>query len=42
MTDPPRAQPRNVQLWLFLSLVALGLGAVSWLVVALLTREVLG
>jgi hypothetical protein len=42
MTEAPRTQPRNVQLWLVLSLVSLALGAVAWIVVALLTRQVMG
>jgi hypothetical protein len=42
MTEQPRTQPRNVQLWLALALVSLALGAVAWVVVALLTRQVIG
>jgi hypothetical protein len=42
MSEPPSTQPRNVQVWLALSLVSLALGAVCWIVVALLTRQVLG
>jgi len=37
----PRTQHRNVQLWLVLSPVALALGAVAWIVVALLARSTL-
>jgi hypothetical protein len=37
-----RTRPRNVQLWLALSLLSLTLAAVAWVVVALLTRQVLG
>lgn len=38
----PGTPTRNVQLWLALSLVSLALGAVAWIVVALLTRQVIG
>ena len=42
MNEPPRTHPRNVQAWLALSLLSLALGAVAWVVVALLTRQVMG
>jgi hypothetical protein len=42
MTEAPRTRPRNVQLWLALSLASLALGAAAWIVVALLTRQVMG
>jgi hypothetical protein len=38
----PTAIMRTVRLRLALSLFAVGLGAVSWVVVALLARQVLG
>ncbi len=37
----PRTQPRNVRLWLLLSLAALALGAAAWIVVALLAHSTL-
>ena len=37
----PHEQTRNVHLWLLLSLLALTLAAVAWIVVALLAQQVL-
>ena len=41
MSEPAPTTPRNPQLWLLLALLAIGVAAVAWLVVALLAKDVL-
>ncbi|HST25646.1 MAG TPA: hypothetical protein VLJ76_06620 [Gaiellaceae bacterium] len=41
MSKPAPTHSRNPQLWLLLALLAIGVAAVAWLVVALLAKDVL-